>query len=152
MGIIVSAFPGCGKTTMFNELNGKIKIMDSDSSKFDKNHFPKNYIDHIKENVDNVDILFVSSHKEVRDALNYEGIDFDLFYPDQSRKNEFLINYVGRKSPRDLIMKINSEWNDWINEIESEHLEHCHKHKLLDGQFLSNNDLLNRYIETLKNE
>ena len=151
MGIIVSAFPGCGKTTMFNELNGKIKIMDSDSSKFDKTDFPRNYIEHIKENIDNVDIMFISSHDTVRSALEMEGIDFDLFYPSIDRKLEFLENYVKRKSDREFIMKIDANWKEWIKEIENNSQKHCHIHKLNRGEFLLNNDMLNRYIQMLTN-
>lgn len=151
MGIIVSAFPGCGKTTMFNELNGKIKIMVSDSSKFDKTNFPRNYIEHIKENIDNVDIMFISSHEDVRNALENEDIDFDLFYPSIDRKLEFLENYVKRRSNREFIMKVDANWKEWIEGIENNTLKHCHIHKLNRGEFLMNNNLLNRYIQTLTN-
>ena len=151
MGIIVSAFPGCGKTTMFNELNGKIKIMDSDSSKFDKTDFPRNYIEHIKENINNVDIMFISSHEDVRNALENEDIDFDLFYPNIDRKVEFLENYVKRRSNREFIMKVDANWKEWIEGIENNPSQHCHIHKLNKGEFLLNNDLLNRYIQTLTN-
>jgi hypothetical protein len=41
--ILISAFPGTGKSFLFN--NTKLKILDSDSSKFDKSKFPENYID-----------------------------------------------------------------------------------------------------------
>ena len=152
MGIIVSAFPGCGKTTMFNELNGKIKIMDSDSSKFDKTDFPRNYIEHIKENIDNVDIMFISSHEDVRNALENEDIDFDLFYPSINRKIEFLENYVKRRSNREFIMKVDANWKEWIEGIENNSLKHCHIHKLNRGEFLMNNDLLNRYIQSLNKD
>lgn len=152
MGIIVSAFPGCGKTTMFNELNGKIKIMDSDSSKFDKIDFPRNYIEHIKENIDNVDIMFISSHEDVRNALENEDIDFDLFYPSIDRKIEFLENYVKRRSNREFIMKVDANWKEWIDGIENNSLKHCHIHKLNRGEFLMNNDLLNRYIQSLNKD
>lgn len=56
--------------------------LDSDSSNFswvkDENgnntkernpEFPKNYIEHIKSNIGKVDVIFVSSHKVVREAL-----------------------------------------------------------------------------------
>ena len=152
MGIIVSAFPGCGKTTMFNSLNGKIKIMDSDSSKFDKTDFPRNYIEHIKENIDNVDIMFISSHEDVRNALENENIDFDLFYPSIDRKLEFLENYVKRRSNREFIMKVDANWKEWIEGIENNALKHCHIHKLNRGEFLMNNDLLNRYIQSLNKD
>ena len=45
--IIVSAFPGIGKSKLYEE--NKVNFSDSDSSKFDKKNFPKNYIEHIKK-------------------------------------------------------------------------------------------------------
>ena len=62
--IVVSAFPGMGKTYAFKALSGKIKVLDSDSSNFDKNDFPKNYIQHIKEEIPNNDIIFISTIRQ----------------------------------------------------------------------------------------
>jgi predicted nucleotidyltransferase len=77
---IISAFPGTGKTYFYNK--NKETTMDSDSSQFsgvkDQNgnntkernpNFPKNYIEHIKENIGKYEFILVSSHKEVRNAL-----------------------------------------------------------------------------------
>ena len=74
--IIISAYPACGKTTYFNKHSkyakgkGTRKILDSDSSKFswvydeDGNktderdpNFPNNYIEHIKENILDADLV-----------------------------------------------------------------------------------------------
>ena len=151
--IIVSAFPGMGKSYAYNLLKNDIKVLDSDSSKFDKDNFPWNYIEHIKDNIDNCDIIFVSSHKEVRDALNNEGIDFDLFYPSKERRNEFLQNYVSRHSPRDLIMKIDNNWSKWIDEIENENNPHCHLHCLSEqGQFIGNNPMIMQFVAQVKKD
>ena len=85
---VYSAFPGCGKTTYFNTTYKK--VLDSDSSKFDKSNFPENYIEHIWMNVHDpsVDKILVSSHKDVREALVNKGIPFVLVYPDKSLKDE----------------------------------------------------------------
>lgn len=151
--IIVSAFPGMGKTYAFNMLSqeGKVKVKDSDSSHFDKAYFPDNYIDDIRQNIPSYDIIFVSSHKEVRDALEKNKIDFDLFYPSKERRNEFLENYVRRKSKPDLIKKIDNNWNSWIDEINNETNPHCHKHCLSDqGQFIGNNPMIMTFINQVK--
>ena len=84
--IVVSGFPGVGKSYYVNYGEGSDYMpqgfaIDSDSSTFDKSNFPKNYIEHIKENIGKVKIIFVSSHKEVRDALVKNNIDFTLAYP-----------------------------------------------------------------------
>ena len=81
--IVVSGFPGVGKSYYVNygESNDYMPqgfALDSDSSKFDKKEFPQNYIDHIKNNIGKVKIIFVSSHKEVREELVKNNIRFVL--------------------------------------------------------------------------
>ena len=101
---IVSAFPCCGKTYYF-ENKKDLVVLDSDISNFswikDENgnntkernpEFPNNYIEHIKENIGKVDIIFVSSHKVVRDALSESGLNWSLVIP----KKECLSSWVGR--------------------------------------------------------
>lgn len=106
---IYSIFPACGKTWLYeHQEDYDLKILDSDSSNFswlynkDKYgfpttkirnpEFPTNYIKHIKENIGKYDCIFVSSHASVREALDAEGIDFTIVYPEQSCKAE----WVGR--------------------------------------------------------
>lgn len=115
---IYSVFPACGKTWLYkHQEDYGLKILDSDSSQFnwlytDKDEwgepldgyrrvrnpdFPANYIKHIKENINKADVIFVSSHASVREALDKEGIDFTIVYPEQSCKAE----WVGRCFIRD---------------------------------------------------
>lgn len=104
---IYSIFPACGKTWLFeHQEDYGLKILDSDSSQFSwirlydplgrpttklrNPDFPNNYIEHIKENIGKYDCIFVSSHKEVRDALDADGIDFTIVYPEQDCKAEWI--------------------------------------------------------------
>jgi hypothetical protein len=101
---IISAFPGVGKTYYHNK--HKDTTLDSDSSNFswikDENgnntkvrnpEFPQNYINHIKDNIGKYEYIFVSSHKDVREALLDNCIFFYLVYPDSIRKDEFIQRY-----------------------------------------------------------
>ena len=46
---VISGFPGVGKTNAYEILKARgVKVLDSDSSTFDKTHFPENYLDHIE--------------------------------------------------------------------------------------------------------
>ena len=58
---VFSVFPGVGKTHFYNQ--NKENTRDSDSSTFDKSEFPQNYIDHIKELLEDESIehILVSS-------------------------------------------------------------------------------------------
>ena len=135
---IVSAFPCCGKTYYF-ENEKDLVVLDSDSSNFswikDENgnntkernpEFPNNYIEHIKENIGKVDIIFVSSHKVVRDALSESGLNWNLVIP----KKECLSSWVGRAYMRgssDGFIKVMIDnWDNWLDEIEKDRMNDLH--------------------------
>jgi Ran GTPase-activating protein (RanGAP) involved in mRNA processing and transport len=133
--LVVSAFPGCGKSHLFRN-KGEKKILDSDSSTFDKSQFPQNYIEHIKFNIGEVDIILVSSHKEVRDALVNEGIDFTLVYPRKDIKDEYIQRYIDRGNDGKFVELLKQNWDNWTDELENQ--EGCEKIELESGQYLSN--------------
>jgi len=139
--IVISAFPGCGKSHFFRENKDKI-ILDSDSSLFSwvekgvrNPDFPNNYITHIKKNIGKADIILVSSHKVVRDALVENGIDFILVYPSRSIKNSYIQRYIDRGSDENFIKLLINKWDEFLDELENQ--KHCRKIELQKGQYLS---------------
>ena len=145
---IYSVFPACGKTYLCeHQEDYNLKILDSDSSQFswlyvsvDENgntirgvrkirnpEFPKNYIEHIKENLGKCDYIFVSSHASVREALDKEGIDFTIVYPEQSCEAEwvgrcFIRDKKGETGCRAEVMYNN--WDQWILECVETGIDH----------------------------
>lgn len=154
---VISAFPGCGKSTYYKEWsqyskenvwrrrnNGeqvlnKIgepcgeKILDSDSSLFswiyDENgnktnqrnpEFPQNYINHIKEHLETEDIIFVSSHKVVREALEKEGIPYYLIYPRKDMKETWMYRFRRRGNDEAFIKFQDEHWDEFIEDMENE--------------------------------
>jgi len=132
--LVVSAFPGCGKSHLFRNKGDK-KILDSDSSTFDKSQFPENYIKHIKSNIGDVDIILVSSHKEVRDALVDKGIKFTLVYPNMDIKDEYIQRYIDRGNDGKFVELLKQNWENWVEELNQQ--SGCEKIKLDSGQYLS---------------
>lgn len=112
MSIIISAFPSIGKSTFYKE--NRISYSDSDSSKFNKKNFPKNYVEHIKSLIGKKQLILVSSHIEVRDALVKEGIKFIYVIPSLDRKEEFLNNYRERGNTKEFIDNVNTNWERWL--------------------------------------
>lgn len=115
-----------------NELCGD-KILDSDSSQFswikDENgnntdvrnpDFPSNYIQHIKDHLETEDVIFVSSHDNVRKALEENNIDYYLVYPDKSLLDEWVYRMKNRGNNEKFINFITSNWDKFIDDIESE--------------------------------
>lgn len=149
---IISAFPGCGKTYCYNKYkDSDIKILDSDSSEFswikDENgmntkernpDFPMNYIKHIKGNIGEVDIIFVSSHKVVRDALKDNNINYILIYPIMGSKGQYLSRYKRRGSDKNFIKFISDNWSNFIKEMRKENFPD----KVVIGGFTSLDDVI----------
>lgn len=75
---VYAGFPGVGKSKLTGDEPDI--YMDSDSSKFDKSDFPRNYIEHIREAIKTHTIL-CSTHEAVRTALIEAGIPFTLGLP-----------------------------------------------------------------------
>ena len=140
---IYSVFPACGKTYLYEHQDDYgLKILDSDSSQFSwvlkftehgiyekvrNPEFPKNYIEHIKENLGKCDYIFVSSHASVREALDKEGIDFTIVYPEHSCEAE----WVGRCFIRDKKGETGcgaevmyNNWDQWILECIETGINH----------------------------
>lgn len=128
---IISAFPASGKTHLFDNIHREFTVLDSDSSKFswiidgDGNkvrnpEFPKNYIEHIKNNIGRVNFIFVSTHKVVRDALKEAGIDFIVVIPenDVDTKREWIRRCISRGNDSNFCDIIATYWTEWLEEIE----------------------------------
>ena len=149
--ILCSGFPGIGKSHFFN--NSQLKVSDSDSSKFDKDYFPQNYIDHIIKNIEKYDIICISSHKEVREALVSNNLFFFLVYPHISLKNEYIERFLKRGSDKAFINLLSKNWNNWIEELNYQ--TRCIRVVLNKNEYLSDvafDKLLARLIMKTKEE
>lgn len=146
---IISGFPAVGKSQFVKD-NQNLLVLDSDSSQFswikdsegnntkERNpEFPQCYIDHIKENIGQVDIILVSSHDVVRKALKDNNIEYYLVYPSKTLKEEYIERYIKRGNNEGFIKLVEANWDTWIEEIESEKFPFLIK--LWEGQYL--NDL-----------
>lgn len=78
--------------------------------------FPSNYIAHIKENIGRVQYIFVSSHKEVREALADNCLYFYLVYPQSHQKDKFIQRYIDRGSPEAFVKLLEVNWDAWMKE------------------------------------
>jgi hypothetical protein len=149
---VISGFPGIGKSHLF-ENRTDLKILDSDSSQFSwiekgvrHPDFPQNYIEHILENIDKVDVILVSSHKVVRDALNKNEIPFTLVFPMLRCKKEYLARYKNRGNDENFINMMDKNWDNFIKECEEQECEL--KIKLDNEEFLV--DVIDRLFITVK--
>ena len=146
MGIIVSGFPGCGRQYLKTNCRDGITVENVKVSDYNSDGFPDNYVDYVLSIVDKTDIVLISSHPAICEELNSRGVDFNLFYPERSRRNEFVENFVMAHKPAKQIQEIDNKWTEWIDLIEERTLEHCFKHSLSKGQFIGNFPMMNEYV------
>ena len=131
--IVISAYPCCGKTYAYKHYADKYSIIDSDSSLFswtyDINNkigksrnlsFPNNYIESIKNSIGNVDFILVSSHLEVRQALQDAGIDYVTVYPEENLLAEWIGRMYLRGDTKSFIDKQIKMWKTNMENIKNE--------------------------------
>lgn len=151
-GTIISGFPGVGKSYAIDSLTMRgFKVSDSDSSLYswiyddDGNktdvrnpNFVDDYLNHIITAAKANDIVFVSTHKEIRTKLKEEGIEFYTVAPRADLKDEYLMRYVDRGSPAGLIRGIIENWDSLIRDVKDTaysdlYIELKENEYLLDG-------------------
>lgn len=116
--LVISAYPAMGKTYFTETINEKYKmrIIDSDSSFFKWNYdhkgnkldtvnpsWPNNYVDYIKSHLLTSDVIFVSSHEEVRKLLCLCDIDYYSFIPDYKYREKIFRRMKDRGSSEEFI-------------------------------------------------
>lgn len=130
--IVISAFPACGKSYIVNHNTTEYMMLDSDSMKYswiyengvktDRRNpdFIKDYIAHIKENIGKVDVIFVSSHSEVRKALRDNGILYFMVHPSLEMKETMLTRMRVRGNDDSFIKFQEEHFEQFINDIKKE--------------------------------
>ena len=129
---IIAGFPGIGEECLrnfdFNQfINAKTAILNPD--------FPQNYINAIKAEIGKLNIIYVSSHKIIRDALRENNIKYILVYPAKRLKLEYIYRCSKGGCDFNFIKFLYYNWDILINEIEEETFPT--KLKLWDGEELN---------------
>ena len=143
IGKVWSVFPLCGKTYCTNKVG--IDAVDSDSSQFSwvekdgkkvrNPDFPRNYIEHIKDTINKHEYVFVSSHQEVRDALEKAGIPFTLVYPHRRCLSKWIERYTKRDFNGFPLQVLVNNWEKWHDELDA---QNCDRRIILnDNDYLS---------------
>jgi hypothetical protein len=156
MGIIISSFIGCGREYLKNSYGDKVKIFDAvEEIPMDEvtDDALEEYINKVMSVVDENDIVFIGSSEKIRDAFNERSIDYDVFYPSEERRGEFIENQVRKRVKPKHIQALDKDFAKWVKEIDDDESENCYKHKLSHfGEFIGNSPIIMQYIDNLKNQ
>lgn len=117
--LIICGFPGVGKSTAAERCKS---VLDLESTPYhstnDLNWFSK-YVDAIENYVNDVhyNYILVSTHKLVRDEMQYRGIPYIIVTPLIKLKDEYLARYIKRGDPYSFVELINGQWESWIEDF-----------------------------------
>ena len=129
--IIICGFAGIGKTYFGKTTN--LNVIDLDSSQFSRTDFPNNYVKYVKQLIGE-NIVMISTHKQVREALAKQNINFYLIYPSKDQKEDYINRYINRGSDISLIEMIQKNFDIWIEELQQQ--KGCTHIMLKKGEFL----------------
>jgi len=157
MGIIISCFTGCGREFIKNTHGDKVKIFDAvaempltDVDGKVNGDLLESYFNKVMSVVDENDIVFVDASTAVRDKLNENNVDYDVFYPSFERRGEFIENQVRKRTNPKIIRSLDKDFEKWVKEIDDDESPNCYKHKLNNqGEFIGNAPIIMQYINSL---
>lgn len=151
MNKIISVFPGIGKTTLVQINKNYIDLESSDykwididktlpieerkgTAKTINPDFPNNYIKKINELTGMGFNVLISSHKEVREALQAQGIEYTIVLPSLDMKEEMISRYLSRGNQESFVNLLKTNYEKFVGDLSIDPNE---KIILKSGQYLS---------------
>lgn len=151
MNKIISVFPGIGKTTLVQINKNYIDLESSDykwididktlpieerkgTAKTINPDFPNNYIKKINELTSMGFNVLISSHKEVREALQAQGIEYTIILPSLDMKEEMISRYLSRGNQESFVNLLKTNYEKFVGDLSIDPNE---KIILKSGQYLS---------------
>ena len=151
MNKIISAFPGIGKTTLVQTNKNYVDLESSDykwididkelsieerkgTAKTINPDFPENYIKRIIELTNMGFDVLISSHKEVREALQAQGIKYTIVLPSLDMKEEMINRYLSRGNQESFVNLLKTNYEKFVEDLSMDSNE---KVVLKSGQYLS---------------
>lgn len=148
---VISAFPGIGKTTLVQTNKNYIDLESSDykwvdidrtlsieerkgTAKTINPDFPENYIKKITELTDMGFNVLISSHKEVREALQAQSIEYTIVLPSLDMKEEMINRYLSRGNQESFVNLLKANYEKFIEDLS---MDPNDKIVLKHGEYLS---------------
>ncbi|KAH8788053.1 hypothetical protein F5883DRAFT_531337 [Diaporthe sp. PMI_573] len=142
--IVICGFAAIGKSTFNTTCEARydgLRVIDLDSSLFPRGPaWPHNYLEAIREKLNERCILMISTHKAIYSQLLDEGLNLILVYPRRELKAEWLERIrkregaAGIDATASICGVVNDRWDGWIDEYHGE--QDCFRYEMSEGQYL----------------
>lgn len=142
--IVICGFAAIGKSTFktaCEEGYGGVRVIDLDSSLFPKGpSWPHNYLEAIRERLNERCILMISTHKAIYSQLLEEGVELILVYPKRELKAEWLERIrkreeaTGTHAAASICGVVNDCWDEWIDAYAQQ--RECLRYEMSEGEYL----------------
>ena len=164
--LLISAFPGCGKTYLYeHQTEYGVHIIDSDSSKFTGDGWEERYVEHIQKEMqslsDEADVyaceyIFISQHEKVLKLLEEKGLNEFLIkiIPTKECKKEYFDRYKNRNNDHikdfsSWLSLLDKKWDEWTSEENMNIGNPKERYWLKDNEYLTD-AIKNIVIENCK--
>lgn len=119
---VICGFPGIGKEYLGMKHPERITNINTDTYAWltptiRNPKFPQNYIDAVRESKG---LVLVSSHKDVRECLSKNKVNYSTCYPRLDCKHSYLKRYRLRGSPEAFVLLMDIMWSDWHRQIRED--------------------------------
>lgn len=161
--IIISCFPGCGKTYLCESAVCSLKTIDLDAANYAvQKDWPQNYFSAIISLFETYEIILISQHEEILELLNLNHFPFYIVAPNNSdmtsekKRNIIKQQWFGRFFLRDnLHIKNTTSIEQWFDLLLSNYnkwtsIEHLQKHHPSQIYLLDENEYLTDIIDAIK--
>ena len=112
---IICGFAGIGKSTAATNLPC---VVDLESAPFEKDW--SRYTKVAKHMADNNYTVLLSCHKELRECLFRNEIEYTLVFPKKELKDLYLSNYKKRGDDEKFIELLNNKWEEFFEVLPHE--------------------------------
>jgi len=148
MGVIVSGFPGVGKTFITQNHDTELKILDAEKECidfFNSKNFNNEYISFLLKSIYDFDIIFIPYFQTLIESLLLHDVNCIIIYPCETLKTDYIKRFKKRGDCQEFLELVNQNWE--IRQYEVNELSKNKQLKFLKlkktNSFLLINDLLN---------
>lgn len=115
--LVISGFPGIGKKESIATFSKMFSIIDLSPYSFSP---VRDHAERIKAAMDTHEIILVSTHYAIRNAMAENKIPYILVYPDVNLRTEYVGRFYIKGEDNKTISNLADNWYTWVSNCETD--------------------------------